>query len=206
MHPLALEDVLHQRDLGRSKADYYHKHLFLRVLCHELLDPDDDSSYTPPHAAAQRLHNLHPARGSTLTEIPRSTSPDPFTQEDREHREHQALDDSLVKEEVGIAVEGVANGEFGTIKAGDVDRDNTLFGNETPSKRRSWRRTKSAMSSVMDVEKGVPSAKKVAFQKHAKHIAHEERTKSKLAKYAESEDVSILPEDVGYLLTRVYIA
>lgn len=186
MHPLALEDVLHQRDQSRSKADYYHKHLFLRVLCHELLDPDDDSSYIPPHLAVPRFRDFHPARGSTLTEIPRSTSPAPFTPEDREH---QTLDDSLVKEEVGITVEGVSNGQFGTLKAGDVDRDNTLFGTETPSKRRSWRRTKSAMSSVMDVEKGALPTKKVAFQK-SKHAVREERAKAKLAKYAESEEVS----------------
>ncbi|KAF4573548.1 CorA metal ion transporter (MIT) family protein [Pleurotus pulmonarius] len=188
MHPLALEDVLHQRDQSRSKADYYHKHLFLRVLCHELLDPDDDSTYIPPHAAVQRSHNLHPARGSTLTEIPRSTSPAPFTPEDREHREHQALENSLVKGDVGITVEGAPNGEFGTVKAGDVDRDNTLFGTETPSKRRSWRRTKSAMSSVMDVEKAVPPPKKVAFQKHEKHNKREGRERTRLAKYAESEE------------------
>ncbi|KAF8585122.1 hypothetical protein K439DRAFT_1082558 [Ramaria rubella] len=36
LHPLSLEDVLHQRDHIRSKADYFVKHLFLRVLCHSL--------------------------------------------------------------------------------------------------------------------------------------------------------------------------
>ncbi|KAI0055426.1 hypothetical protein BV25DRAFT_1815607 [Artomyces pyxidatus] len=34
MHPLALEDVLHQRGQARSKADYYPQHLFLRILSH----------------------------------------------------------------------------------------------------------------------------------------------------------------------------
>lgn len=46
MHPLALEDVLHNRSQARSKADYYVKHLFVRVLRHtlgpkETEDPDE---------------------------------------------------------------------------------------------------------------------------------------------------------------------
>ncbi|KAG5642391.1 hypothetical protein DXG03_002849 [Asterophora parasitica] len=36
LHPLAIEDIFHTRSQNRSKADYYSKHLFLRVLCHEL--------------------------------------------------------------------------------------------------------------------------------------------------------------------------
>ncbi|KAF8640775.1 hypothetical protein AX17_000425 [Amanita inopinata Kibby_2008] len=36
IHPLALEDVFQTRGQTRSKVDYYTKHLFLRVLCHEL--------------------------------------------------------------------------------------------------------------------------------------------------------------------------
>ncbi|CCM01365.1 uncharacterized protein FIBRA_03415 [Fibroporia radiculosa] len=43
MHPLAIEDMLHQHGHARSKADYYPKHLFLRLLCHRLA-PDDDIS------------------------------------------------------------------------------------------------------------------------------------------------------------------
>ncbi|KAG2022560.1 manganese resistance protein MNR2, variant 2 [Coprinopsis cinerea AmutBmut pab1-1] len=38
LHPLALEDVFHGHSRNRSKADYYTKHLFIRVLCHELAD------------------------------------------------------------------------------------------------------------------------------------------------------------------------
>jgi hypothetical protein len=41
LHPLALEDILNQRIQARSKADYYRKHLFLRVLCHTLAPSDD---------------------------------------------------------------------------------------------------------------------------------------------------------------------
>lgn len=44
LHPLSLESVLQQRGNARSKADYYSKHLFLRVLCHRLYDDDDHAS------------------------------------------------------------------------------------------------------------------------------------------------------------------
>ena len=37
LHPLALEDVFHGHARNRSKADYYTNHLFLRVLCHQLV-------------------------------------------------------------------------------------------------------------------------------------------------------------------------
>ncbi|KAF7327499.1 Magnesium-like protein [Mycena kentingensis (nom. inval.)] len=64
LHPLALEDVFSTRSQTRSKADYYTRHLFLRVLCHEL------SSGDQPLSSA--------AEGSTLTDAPRSESPVPF--------------------------------------------------------------------------------------------------------------------------------
>ncbi|KAL5494805.1 hypothetical protein ACEPAI_267 [Sanghuangporus weigelae] len=64
IHPLALEDVLHQRgNQARSKADYYPRHLFIRILRHTLgSDSDDDDereTVAPP-----------------ITRLPRSTSPD----------------------------------------------------------------------------------------------------------------------------------
>jgi len=65
LHPLSLEDILHRRGHIRSKADYYSKHLFIRVLCHSLGDPDainDATAYTGAQA-----HNI--------TDAPRSTSP-----------------------------------------------------------------------------------------------------------------------------------
>ncbi|KAJ3865714.1 magnesium transporter [Lentinula novae-zelandiae] len=67
IHPLALEDVFHTRSQTRSKADYYNKHLFLRILCHELGDPDAE----PKTVESAAL-------GSTLTDAPRSSSPLPF--------------------------------------------------------------------------------------------------------------------------------
>lgn len=42
LHPLALEDVFHKDTESRSKADYYTKHLFLRVMCHELCEPGEE--------------------------------------------------------------------------------------------------------------------------------------------------------------------
>ncbi|KAJ7511880.1 hypothetical protein B0H11DRAFT_1953501 [Mycena galericulata] len=38
LHPLALEDVLHMRPDNLSKADYFTHHLFLRILCHDVVD------------------------------------------------------------------------------------------------------------------------------------------------------------------------
>ncbi|KAJ7638118.1 hypothetical protein B0H17DRAFT_483785, partial [Mycena rosella] len=71
LHPLALEDVFHTRSQTRSKADYYSRHLFLRILCHELGDPDE-------------LVLSSAANGSTLTDLPRSDSPTPFTDDEAE--------------------------------------------------------------------------------------------------------------------------
>ncbi|KAH8094648.1 hypothetical protein BXZ70DRAFT_946975 [Cristinia sonorae] len=59
MHPLALEDVLHQRGHARSKADYYQKHLFLRILCHTLSHDEVDGA-------------------DSVTHLPRSASPEPL--------------------------------------------------------------------------------------------------------------------------------
>ncbi|KAE9383557.1 hypothetical protein BT96DRAFT_869178 [Gymnopus androsaceus JB14] len=83
IHPLALEDVFHTRSQTRSKADYYNKHLFLRILCHELGDPDAE----PKHVESAAI-------GSTLTEGPRSSSPLPF--EDGEGYELLENDDKTL--------------------------------------------------------------------------------------------------------------
>jgi hypothetical protein len=63
LHPLALEDIFHERKQNRSKADYYSKHLFLRILCHELRDVDEPDNHSP-----------------TLTGIPLSGSPKPMSE------------------------------------------------------------------------------------------------------------------------------
>ncbi|KAJ7074378.1 magnesium transporter [Mycena amicta] len=43
LHPLSLEDILHEQGHNHSKADYYQQHLFIRVLCHSLSDGDHSS-------------------------------------------------------------------------------------------------------------------------------------------------------------------
>ncbi|KAH8119713.1 hypothetical protein DFH11DRAFT_1753526 [Phellopilus nigrolimitatus] len=70
IHPLALEDVMHQRgNQGRSKADYYIKHLFIRVVRHILGPSDDEGSPFEPAAPP-------------ITRLQRSSSPDPYDEAD----------------------------------------------------------------------------------------------------------------------------
>ncbi|KAL0575761.1 hypothetical protein V5O48_006204 [Marasmius crinis-equi] len=81
IHPLALEDVFHSRLNTRSKADYYTKHLFLRVLCHELANAEDEEEQLK-----QMRFGSSAVSGSTLVndiDIPRSSSPEPLTEEDK---------------------------------------------------------------------------------------------------------------------------
>ncbi|EJC98797.1 uncharacterized protein FOMMEDRAFT_149129 [Fomitiporia mediterranea MF3/22] len=67
IHPLALEDVLHMRGTqARSKADYYLKHLFIRILRHTpALDDEEDDKNARETIAPP-----------TITRLPRSSSPD----------------------------------------------------------------------------------------------------------------------------------
>ncbi|KAK7464367.1 hypothetical protein VKT23_006534 [Stygiomarasmius scandens] len=76
IHPLALEDVFHTRSQTRSKADYYAKHLFLRILCHSLKDSDDDSSSSTSSSPS--------ASRSSITGKPRSSSPIPFIDDEED--------------------------------------------------------------------------------------------------------------------------
>ncbi|KAF8971808.1 magnesium transporter [Flammula alnicola] len=87
LHPLALEDVFHGHARNRSKADYYTKHLFLRVLCHELVEDD------------QIFFN---ASGS-FTNAPRSTSPEPMSTSEAE------LDEKLNESDDAIKYGGTPN-------------------------------------------------------------------------------------------------
>ncbi|PFH49792.1 hypothetical protein AMATHDRAFT_48399 [Amanita thiersii Skay4041] len=75
IHPLALEDVFHTRSQTRSKADYYMKHLFLRVLCHEL-NGQSESRW--------------------LTGKPRSSSPEPLYRDNSPN-----LDEKLASDDGG---------------------------------------------------------------------------------------------------------
>lgn len=84
MHPLAIEDLLHVRKTARSKADYYNKHLFLRILCHTLAS--DEEMATPDNS---------------VTHLPRSSSPEPYDDEDNE--DSVAKDDEDEKTMYGSA-------------------------------------------------------------------------------------------------------
>ncbi|EIW87253.1 hypothetical protein CONPUDRAFT_161839 [Coniophora puteana RWD-64-598 SS2] len=66
LHPLALEDILHQRGHARSKADYYPTQLFIRVLCHLLgeEEEDDDLAQCAPEGMSTRASSPEPMRSS----------------------------------------------------------------------------------------------------------------------------------------------
>jgi hypothetical protein len=72
LHPLAIEDVVHQRNrAARSKADYYQKHLFLHIQSHTLASPDEIEPIVVPQPAPT-------IRTSNVTGLPRSASPSDF--------------------------------------------------------------------------------------------------------------------------------
>ena len=73
LHPLAIEDVLHQRQKARSKADYYPQHLFIRLLRHTLA----------PESEETLLHELE----HSTAPLPRSSSPKSINDE-HSHKEH----------------------------------------------------------------------------------------------------------------------
>lgn len=64
LHPLSLEDVLHVPGRPRSGADYYKRHLFIRVLSHTLSQPGE-------------------LQTNFLEQIARSSSPEPLELEDK---------------------------------------------------------------------------------------------------------------------------
>jgi len=69
LHPLALEDVFHGHSQNRSKADYYTKHLFLRVLCHELVDDASQSGATDHTQVTNTLRTASPEPMSNSVEL-----------------------------------------------------------------------------------------------------------------------------------------
>jgi Mg2+ and Co2+ transporter CorA len=72
---LALEDVLHQPRSGLlSKVDYYSKHLFLRILSHQLAK-GEDHEHDPILYANPVMNHSYPNLDNTVTGLPRSASP-----------------------------------------------------------------------------------------------------------------------------------
>ncbi|KAF9444027.1 magnesium transporter [Macrolepiota fuliginosa MF-IS2] len=88
LHPLALEDVFHGHSQNRSKADYYVRHLFLRILCHQLSETDiDDENMFIAHMP--RSASPEPFEKSVLDEektLPGDSSPSPKPQVSRRKR------------------------------------------------------------------------------------------------------------------------
>ncbi|RPD82705.1 hypothetical protein L226DRAFT_476045 [Lentinus tigrinus ALCF2SS1-7] len=107
LHPLALEDVLHQRGHARSKADYYPQHLFLRMLVHTLGSDDDAAS------------------SSSISHLPRSESPtnisDDYDDDDSEYQlgKKPFVDGLPLEEDDEKTMYGSANpSRFSTMKHG----------------------------------------------------------------------------------------
>jgi hypothetical protein len=73
MHPLSVEDVLHLGGHTLSKADYYHKHLFIRVLCHTL----GSANYTS-QGSTTAAGSIGLSSSASFNDIPRSASPHHF--------------------------------------------------------------------------------------------------------------------------------
>ncbi|KAJ7784829.1 hypothetical protein DFH07DRAFT_64 [Mycena maculata] len=61
LHPLALEDILHMRPDNLSKADYFTQHLFLRILCHDVVDESSTSVRPTPTYEALSQDSSKPA-------------------------------------------------------------------------------------------------------------------------------------------------
>ena len=66
LHLLAVEDVLANRGPARSKADYYSKHLSLRIQCHTVQSEDEESLQFLTKSAVEK-------------ELTRFNSPEPMT-------------------------------------------------------------------------------------------------------------------------------
>ncbi|KAG6911291.1 hypothetical protein DXG01_002130 [Tephrocybe rancida] len=98
LHPLALEDLFHTRSQNRSKADYYTKHLFLRVLCHQLALDDE------PAGSSETA-----AFGSTLADVARTSSPTEFDDPDIEK-------DAMREEDEGTMYDSGTMSRGGTMK------------------------------------------------------------------------------------------
>ncbi|KAI0321257.1 hypothetical protein OF83DRAFT_1168596 [Amylostereum chailletii] len=128
MHPLALEDVLHQRGHARSKADYYHQHLFLRVLCHTL-----GSAPTQDPVLGNSAPSQSPSR--TLTNLPRSASPVP-------------LDEKLGIADVDAEDAGDGYGDGDGLRDDDMDLESGL--GKRPSSLLAKKRKRAAAELTLD--------------------------------------------------------
>ncbi|KAJ7174183.1 magnesium transporter [Mycena crocata] len=68
LHPLALDDVFRtQSTKARSKADYYSRHLFLRILCHELVGEVPHNAFRGVPRSARPIPSATPPVDSETT-------------------------------------------------------------------------------------------------------------------------------------------
>ena len=77
LYTLALEDVLANRGPARSKADYYSKHLSLRIQCHTVQSEDEESLQLLTKSAVEK-------------ELTRSNSPEPMTVDEEKYADSAA--------------------------------------------------------------------------------------------------------------------
>ncbi|KAI0348334.1 hypothetical protein BDW22DRAFT_1350517 [Trametopsis cervina] len=122
MHPLAVEDLLHARKNARSKADYYQKHLFLRILSHTLSTEESHGNDTP---------------SNSITHLPRSSSPTPLDDDDDvDSWEQRDKDDDDEKTVYGTSSSRFATHRTGPLHSAVKRRFNSLRGDvEAPRPR-----------------------------------------------------------------------
>ncbi|VDB86235.1 unnamed protein product [Peniophora sp. CBMAI 1063] len=76
MHPIAVKSLFRQHDRARSKSDYYHEHLHLRVLAHILVrssqDSADDQGNDGDESPLSSLRDVSPIEGVSSTPIHRA--------------------------------------------------------------------------------------------------------------------------------------
>lgn len=110
LHPLALEDVLHNRAQARSKADYYMQHLFIRVLRHTLA-PEDEEILDDP---------------GSITQLPRSSSPDSMLddiEDEEEENEKKRGPSEGDEEDKTLAGSRFSTKKVGTFRKASAARD-----------------------------------------------------------------------------------
>ncbi|KAG8947735.1 hypothetical protein FRC04_010509 [Tulasnella sp. 424] len=124
IHPLVIEDMLHGRQTYSSKADYYNKHLFVRMLCHTLKEEDDDSPNVKAHNTPRSDRNgRSPTPPPTYTSR-QNTVVEPQNQAAIDHKFESADD---LKGEQGPRP-GLFNRRQASMPSGPGSRVRTLAG------------------------------------------------------------------------------
>jgi hypothetical protein len=132
MHPLSVEDILHRRGHALSKADYYPKHLFIRVLCHTL----DSAHSTSQSSGTNAVSSSHPP----FTELPRSASPQRLNEklgkEDEEFYGKSYDDVDLLPDESETGRATLVDPELGGRRTSLLVWDRSLTNNPSPLQKK----------------------------------------------------------------------